>query len=124
MKKPSRKKLVRLLDKEVSRIVRERDKFCVLCFSGHNLTAGHLITRSKFSVRWDLHNVFAQCKGCNFSHEFNPHPFTLWYIKQFGQERYEKLVTKSWQIVKYSNADLTEKLDDLKKVFRFLKLKS
>jgi hypothetical protein len=103
-----RRKLVKDADTAMSLFVRARDKQCVLCGKREGLTAGHLITRSKHSVRWDLRNVFCQCQGCNYRHEFDSHLFTLWWIRQFGAKAYERLVEDSNSIYKHSIEELTD----------------
>ncbi len=112
--KTKRKKLVEALDKRVAEIVKKRDKHCVTCGTTANPTAGHLITRAKYSVRWDLRNVFQQCKSCNFIHEFNPHIFTNWYINKFGVKQYQALVKLSNQVKPKHITELEKLLTELK----------
>lgn len=113
-KKSSRKKLVKLCDKEMSLYVRERDKRCVLCGKTNQLTCGHLLTRRNYSTRWDFGNCFCQCSGCNYRHEFNAAPFTLWFIHKFGLSTYEDLEARHNGIVKLKEADLEGILRQIK----------
>ena len=108
MKKTPRKKAVERLDKAFSKFIRQRDGMCVMpdCYKTQNLHAGHLITRCKYSVRWDEENCFAQCAGHNFEHENHPEKFTLWYIKMFGPARYIDLVERSNKIRKFTTVEL------------------
>lgn len=106
MKKSQRKKLVKRLDKVFSLFIRKRDGHCVICGKTERLTAGHLITRAKYSVRWDERNVFCQCAGCNLTHEHNSHIFTDWYIRKFGLNAYQNLILESNQTKKFSDLDL------------------
>ena len=108
MRKPSRKSLVRVCDREMSLFVRERDKRCVICGSTRNLTCGHLMSRVAYSTRWSFDNCFTQCSGCNFLHEHNPHPFVAWFVHTFGWEKYEELMARHNKAVKLSNSDLQE----------------
>ena len=101
-----RKKLVKKLDKIFSEYIRARDKRCVICGTTKNLQAGHLITRAVYATRWDENNVFAQCRSCNYTHEYRPEIFTSWYIEKFGVEKYVDLNIKAQKIVKYKNGDL------------------
>ena len=101
-----RKKLIKKLDTVFSIFIRKRDKKCVICGTKERLTNGHLITRSKYSVRWSVVNCHCQCIGCNMLHEYQPERFTLWFIKKFGESVYTKLVLDSNKIRKFSNSDL------------------
>jgi len=110
----TRKRLIQELDKETSRIVRKRDGACVLCHKRESLQCGHLITRSKYSVRWDLGNCFCQCSGCNLRHEHQPEHFTNWFIQKFGADAYSDLVARSNKIHKWTEWDLKVLLDERK----------
>jgi len=103
-----RKKLVKKLDEVFSLYIRQRDKKCVLCGTTENLQAGHVITRTKYSVRWDENNVFCQCRACNYRHEYNPEIFIMWYIQKYGNAAMQNLIRKSNNLVKYKNSDLKE----------------
>lgn len=81
-KKPSRKTLVRKLDKIVGDIVKLRDGKCIVCNTTKNLTSGHLFSRVAYSTRWDLDNCYAQCLSCNFRHESDPYPMTQSVLKK------------------------------------------
>lgn len=94
--------------------MKERDKKCVQCGTTLNLTCGHLITRSKYSVRWTLLNCHCQCRNCNFKHEFQPEHFQLWFINKFGLKKYKDLVAQSNQIKHYSRTELFNLLKQLK----------
>lgn len=117
MRKITRKGLVKALDTVVSLIVRLRDKRCVVCGSKEDLTCGHLITRSKYKVRWNLKNCHAQCRGCNLSHEYNPHPFTQWFISVFGFQDYKDLIRESnndgYRFSDFELKQLLLKLDEI-----------
>jgi hypothetical protein len=118
MKKPTRKQLVKQLDTLVSLIVRKRDGRCVQCGTTENLTCGHLITRSKYKVRWNLQNCHCQCRNCNLSHEYNPHPFTQWFIERFGLQAYKDLNRESNRDDKrFSDLDLKNKLEYLTNLY-------
>ena len=106
MKKTPRKKAVERLDKAFSKYIRQRDGMCVLCKSRENLQCGHLITRSKYSTRWDEWNCFAQCAGHNYEHEGHPEKFTLWYLRTFGAPKYVDLVERSNKIRKFTTEEL------------------
>lgn len=107
---------VKKTDKACSLFIRKRDGCCVQCGTPENLTCGHLITRNCKSVRFDLRNLFCQCKSCNMLHEFYPERFTAWWIGKFGQEAYEKLVADSKQIKKWTVEELQELEDGFNKL--------
>jgi hypothetical protein len=114
MRKPTRKGLVKKLDAIVSLIVRARDKRCVTCGSAERLQCGHLITRSKHKVRWSLTNCNCQCASCNLSHEYNPHPYTQWFIERYGLQSYKDLIRESNNDgMRFSDLDLKNKLEYL-----------
>lgn len=117
-KKTSRKTLETKLDKIVREIVLERDKECVCPApnNGHSsvLQCGHLFSRAKKSLKWDLRNCSCQCSGCNLLHEYNPHRYTLAFIHLHGLCVYEELLKTSEVIYKYREYELEEMLEQLK----------
>jgi hypothetical protein len=90
-KKPSRKTIVRKLDKIVSQIVIERDGKCVVCGTTNNLTCGHLFSRVAYSTRWDLDNCYAQCLSCNLKHEYDPYPMMKVIEEKLGKKMVEAM---------------------------------
>ena len=111
MKTPRQLAEIRL-DALVKEIVLLRDGGCVCPTpkKGHQpvRTPGHLISRVKESVKWDLMNVHEQCGGCNPRHEYYPEIFTNWFIGKFGQAEYMKLVERSYKVQKLTLDDLEE----------------
>lgn len=67
---------------------------------------GHVISRAKMGVRWDLRNVHKQDASDNLLHEFYPEVYNQWYIKTFGLDSWDELVNDSRPISKYSMDDL------------------
>jgi hypothetical protein len=68
----SRRGLIRELDDEIRRIVRERDKTCLTpggCFGP--LEVSHFFARRFQHTRWDLRNVHLQCQKHNQDHGLN-----------------------------------------------------
>lgn len=120
MKKPTRKTLIRNLDKVVSQIVRKRQPYCVVCGSREKLTCGHLFSRTNYSTRWDLGNCFTQCLSCNLRHEYSPAPFTIWYIKKYGMEEYEELNQQHTTARKWKDYELKELLEKYKSMLKEL----
>jgi hypothetical protein len=67
---------------------------------------GHIISRAKIAVRWDLYNVHKQDANDNMLHEYYPEVYTQWFINEFGSEEYDNMVNDSRIITKYSMDDL------------------
>lgn len=110
-KKKTERQLAEIrLDALVKEIVLHRDNHCVCPppVKGHTQvrTPGHLISRGKESVKWDLMNVHEQCSGCNARHEHYPEIFTNWFIGKFGQGGYMSLVERSYRVNKLTLDDL------------------
>lgn len=115
MPKTDRKKLIDKLDRAVSKYVKLRDICCVTCGSYEQLGNGHLFTRNSFSVRFDIRddgNCHCQCWNCNYEHEYDPYKYTHWYIKNFGQKRYNELHREFAKPTKFLEGDLQEMLDE------------
>jgi len=102
----TRKQVVKKLDAEFSKFIRNRDKRCVLCGTTENLQCGHLLTRVAYSTRWDEVNCHCQCRSHNLEHEYRPHVFTQWFLRKFGQTRYDLLIFKHNTTAKLSTNDL------------------
>lgn len=120
--KRSRKALVRDADKWFSLYIRSVSKklygpMCPFCSEVESSQCFHFITRSKHSVRWDARNATASCSGCNYTMEFNPHPFVLWYLKRFGEEAYLTLVQDSNKRAGYSRHDLVSIAEKYKSLY-------
>lgn len=99
-----KKSATALLVEEIDAVVRgkvlarDRAEFgskCCLCGEGGNLQWCHLISASKYSVRWHPLNSYTQCRGCNLRHEFHPQYYTAWWISRHGEQKYQELVTVS-----------------------------
>lgn len=115
MRKVSRKEIVRKLDKLISEIVKERDGKCVTCGSTDRLTAGHIFSRVAYSTRWDLENVWTQCWGCNYRHEFDPYPFQRWFAAKFGQKKLDELWGRFHTPRKFKTHELIELYEKFKR---------
>ena len=110
----SRKILVAVLDSIFSLYIRLRDirkyKVCPFCGVEPIQQCFHMITRCKFSVRWDEQNAVGSCSGCNLKNEYEPASFIRWYVMEFGEEQWDDLLRRSNVIAKFSNEDLKELL--------------
>ena len=104
LKKITKKGLEKKLDELVKEIVFKRDRYgCVTCpiwrgikFDKHIMSdimqPGHYITRGAKTVRWDLRNVYKQCKTCNFLHEIHPEVLAKYVVATLGQKGFDELV--------------------------------
>lgn len=113
----SRKALVKDLDKYFSLYIRQRDGkltdgMCIFACGRPIECAFHVVTRSKFAVRWDPFNCVGSCNSCNFNNEFNPDPYRIAYIKHYGWETYEALVERSNTTRKFERTDLMALIEE------------
>ncbi len=116
--KITRKGLEKKLDLLVKEMAFARDGFCVTCplwkeirpdFIGSSIfQPGHFITRGAHNVRWDLRNVYQQCKTCNFLHEHHPEVLANYVLNTLGVEGFERLVFDGNQYKKFLMPELEE----------------
>ena len=115
--KSKRRILVDKLDKQFSLLVRAISKrefaVCPFCHIRQIECCFHFVTRAKHSVRWDLTNAVGSCHSCNYTMEYNPHPFVSWYIKRNGLDAYENLILRSNKIAKFGIGDLEDILQGI-----------
>jgi hypothetical protein len=115
-----RKKLVKSLDKVTSAIIRLKEKSCVICGSENQMGNGHVFSRKSYSLRWDLRpdgNCHNQCWSCNYRHVTDQYPYFDWYIKKFGQKRFDELRREFKTIGKLKDYELEEKLLKYKEIY-------
>lgn len=123
-KKPSRKLLVKKLDAIFSEYIRRRYArneiaTCVTCGKKDHwkkLQAGHFMSRKHYATRWDEDNVEVQCSACNVFRYGEQYLFA----KYLGEEKADKLLAKSREIVKFSDPELQEMIDIYKNKVSFL----
>lgn len=112
--KKSRKSIVKRLDTVFSLYIRlknsDENGFCK-CISCQKIQhykevdAGHFISRRHMSTRYDVDNVFPQCRYCNRYVAGNQWLYSQ-ALEKIKKNLPEKLYLKSKQTVKYSNDDL------------------
>jgi 5-methylcytosine-specific restriction endonuclease McrA len=117
-KKPLRKNLIKELDTIFSQFIRLRYANneiaeCVTCGKKDHwkkLQAGHFMSRSNYSTRWDENNVQVQCVGCNVYKSGEQYKYSLY----LGNNLSEELYIKSKQIVKFADVELIDMIKDYK----------
>lgn len=96
-----RKTYKRRLDELWSRAVRLRDKYtCQKCGRTHKqVQAAHIFSRNRKSVRWDIDNGITLCYYCHihWAHR-EPLEFAEWIKERLGEEKYEKLKRRAYEI--------------------------
>ena len=107
-KKSSRKGLVRKLDSLVSKYVIAKYDSCVCCGSKSQPTAGHLFSRSAYSTRWDLENVYRQCWPCNYRQKVKGDNYKLMAFAWDKGVNMSALYLRYTHPKKFKDADLQE----------------
>lgn len=116
-KRPTRKKLIKLMDALVSKIVIARDGRCVCCIRKNKLTCGHYVKRGKIQLRWDLENCNCQCAACNYKHNNYPEAYTHYMLRAYGPEKLSRILAESYKThVKMSMSELLDIYDYLKSI--------
>lgn len=126
-RKPKKKPTPRMvLEKRADTLVREiildRDGYCVCPApeKGHSniMQCGHLITRGKESVKWDLWNCNVQCSFCNGRHEHYWSYYDDWFLREFGEAQRLRLGADSEKSRKLSEAELETLISELTSIHR------
>lgn len=115
IKKPSREKLEKMLDKVWSEYVRGRDRRCQKCGGMGALSAHHAFGRRHRATRWDIFNGCGLCYPCHihWAHR-DPCSFAVWFENHVGRAQYARLAEAHNQVVKHTTDDLQRMLNDLK----------
>ncbi len=109
MRKPSVPTWEKKLDELVKEIIFLRDKDCVTCpiwydiklLSHHGsnvMQPGHFIKRGCKTVRWDLRNVYKQCKTCNYLHNHYPEALANYVLSVLDIAGFEDLVHEGYKV--------------------------
>jgi hypothetical protein len=128
-KKPSRKSIVKKLDKVFSQYIRKRFAVneiakCVTCGKQAHwkeLQAGHFMSRKHYSTRWDETNVQVQCSGCNVFRYGEQFKFGMYLEDAYEKGIAEALQNKSREIAKFSDIHLKEMIEYYNKLITNLK---
>ncbi len=134
-RKPSRKNLVKRLDKIFSEYIRLKyaDKNgivkCYTCdkkafWKGDGMQNGHFISRSSRILRWRESNCRPQCYRCNVMRYGESYIFGVKLNEEYGYNIADELLIESKKIIKQSDQDLLdlinsyqEKVETLKKTY-------
>jgi len=110
-----RKTLKNRLDREVKRIVLERDKNCITCdcrLDEFNATPGHFMKRRYHTTRWNLKNVNGQCVICNVDDDTELYRQAM--ILRYGKKLTRDLEILAHQQIRFTNSELSALLVKLK----------
>ena len=116
MKKKKQKSLSQLkkdFDSIFSRWIRLKNSkngkcMCITCGvwkKNKEQQAGHYISRTYLSTRFDERNVNVQCVSCNVFAKGRLDEYALWLIGQYGNGILEELNKKKWEQKKYSRLE-------------------
>ena len=117
-------KLKKELDKWFSLYIRLREATtegmvqCITCGCVKNykqgMQNGHFISRSSRILRWREDNCRVQCYSCNCMRYGQAYIFGANLNKEFGFNKAEELLIESKKIVKQSDQDLLDLIDEYK----------
>ena len=120
MRKVTRSKLIKKLDRIFSEYIRKRDADkngfakCISCnkkLHWKEMDAGHFRSRKYMATRYDEQNVYSQCRYCNRYNQGSIYE----YSRALGVELSEKLYIKSQETKKHSIFELEELIEYYKK---------
>lgn len=121
MKLQSYATLKRKMDKVFSEYVRRRHAdadgtvACVCCGNRKHwkkMQAGHFVTRTRMTTRWDLENCAPQCGKCNVLLRGNAVGYAHYLVNRYGQDIFARLRDKSALVVKYSRRELRALIEE------------
>ena len=130
---PSKSSLVKKLDHEISLYIRLSNSDtngyvrCVTCSAFKHwkeMQAGHYISRSHYSTRWNEDNIFPQCVSCNVFKNGNYPVYAEYLDEKFGVDYKKKLRLLGAVTVQVSRQWLEEQIKQYKQLnlkFKHLK---
>tara|TARA_R110000765_G_C18617130_1_gene571173 strand:+ start:179 stop:568 length:390 start_codon:yes stop_codon:yes gene_type:complete len=121
-KKPSRSKVVKLLDSVFSQYIRQREAVneiatCFTCGKRDHwkrLQNGHFQSRKHYSTRWDETNCQVQCAGCNVFKYGEQFIFGQNLDIKYGLGTSNDLYIKAKKTVKISTVELQDMIKHYK----------
>jgi len=118
------------LDTVFSMFIRLRDTEggagqCITC--SKRLTyeqgqAGHWISRSYLSTRWDERNVHLQCPADNLYRKGAPAEYAVALVQKYGEGILQELVDLKRETRKFSRTELQDKINHYETLINQLKL--
>ena len=125
MRKVKRKTLIKKLDTIFSEYIRRKhadENGIVKCYTcnvkkfwkGEGMQNGHFISRKSRILRWDERNCRSQCYSCNCHFYGRQYVFALNLNKEYGYNIAEELLIESKKIIKQSDQDLLDLIDEYK----------
>ncbi len=125
MKKVKRKTLIKKLDAIFSEYIRRKHANkngivkCYTCnkkayWKGEGMQNGHFISRNSRILRWREDNCRPQCYSCNCHFYGRQYVFALNLNKEYGYNIAEELLIESKKIIKQSDQDLLDLIDEYK----------
>lgn len=84
---------------------------CYTCYTMHHwkdIQAGHYVSRTHNSLRFDERNVHPQCKACNIFKSGNLDEYALHLMRDYGPRILEELHRVKFQIKQFSAPELQE----------------
>jgi len=125
LKKVKRKTLIKKLDAIFSEYIRRKhaDKNgivkCYTCnkkayWKGEGMQNGHFISRNSRILRWREDNCRPQCYSCNCHFYGRQYVFAMNLNKEYGYNIAEELLIESKKIIKQSDQDLLDLIDEYK----------
>lgn len=119
--KNERKRLVAKLDAVFSLYIRLRGKLstggiCELCQKRPIEVCFHWVSRGDYATRWHPDNAVASCRGCNYEETFRKRKYRDIHIERVGEEAREALEAQARTQTHFSNSDLQEKIEEIKKL--------
>lgn len=120
----SRTQLVKELDTQFSRFIRNRDAQnglckCVTCGlinEVKKMQCGHFISRKCYSTRWNEKNCNVQCYGCNVMQSGRQFEHSIYIDNKYGKGTSLNLLIESKQIVKITKNELIERIKHYEKI--------
>ena len=127
-KKITRSKIVKKLDTVFSQYIRQKNAVneiatCFTCGKQDHwkkLQNGHFQSRRHYSTRWNEINCQVQCAGCNVFKYGEQFIFGKKLDEKYGEGTAEELYIKAKKIVKLSNDELIDLINNYKNFLSYL----
>jgi hypothetical protein len=100
---------------------------CVTCkkeFPFKELQAGHFVGGRTNALLFDEEIVYTQCANCNLYLRGNYQSYTLFMLKEVGEEKIEEFLARKSLTLKYTTEDFLEIADKYKEKARELRQSS